>query len=810
MDSSGEPQAPRKSTRSRSRHWYHLRHPFRLVYQAVVAVVGAVIITLIIAVVFNQPIPGIDKSPVVTWAKTNPLPSAAIALVVLVAAGLGWWFDTHQGNEDPTHVPLPFVRDLRAVSFKMGDDVAAEMPFVVAPIQSVYQHTVDILSAAKARAPGAKNGLIVFGVANAGKTRLAFEVTKKVLPGWRALIWRPGDPQPATSQIEDQDIVIFIDDLQEHAPAQMRFARGAVQTLDTRALDLQKMEQLVRSHARRVILVATCRSENELRTRARLGWLLGEVEAVKMPLFPVTGPEAERIINEFRKVAPERVNDRANGFDGTIGSILLGLSAKSQSYAELAADHDPAVRVLQAMKLLSLAGIETHTTVRLRTICSQIFHQADLATEEGWQDAVQKLLELEFVTEGPHEDVLIIKKDVYFEDVITDYPSPNRPQQLERDLERAAQAMMAIHDVEADFYLGNALYRTKQYDAALAAYDFVLSVDDHTEIVPTVVVWRNKGAVLRSRHRYDEALAAYDRAIALDANYASAWRNRGGVLVEMGRYDEALAAFNRALAIDPTYAQAWNGKGRALAKQGKFLEAKAACDNAVKYDPTYDFAWRNLGDILSSLDKKEEAVHAYDRALAISPTYAYAFNGKGVALRELAYLNEALAAFDSAIENDSTLFYAYNGRGATLRDMKQYDEALAALDQCLTMNSNYASAWKNKGTVLNAMGRYSEALDSFDYALGIDPRYIAALQGKATALRGLGRTAEAMVVDEALAHLKPEDEPSNPAPLIHLSLSVTPSARMANWIRLLRTPVSTGTGGDGILAGSRATDELQL
>jgi tetratricopeptide (TPR) repeat protein len=499
-------------------------------------------------------------------------------------------------------------------------------------------------------------------------------------------------------------------------------------------------------------------------TRARLGWLFGEVEAVKMPRFPATGPEAERIINEFRKVAPERVNDRAKGFDGTIGSIVLGLAAKAQSYAELAADHDPAVRLLQAMKLLSLAGIESCTTLRLRTICSQVFHQSDLATEEGWQDAVQRLLDLEFVIEDPRADALIIRKDVFFADVIIDYPSPNRPQQLERDLEKTAQAMIAVPDVEAVFYLGNALYRAKQYDAALAAYDFVLGVDDHTETVPTIVVWRNKGAVLRSQHHYDEALAAYDQAIGLDANYASAWRNRAGVLVDMGRYDDAISAYNRALAIDPAYAQAWNGKAKALMKQGKLHEAKAACDNAVKYDPTYDFAWRNLGDILSDLDKKREALDAYNRALAISPTYAYALNGKGVVLREIGDLSEALASFDGAIDKDSDLFYAYNGRGATLRDMRRYDEALAALEQCLAMNANYASAWKNKGTVLNALGRHAEALDAFDRALGIDPRYIAGLQGKATALRALGRTAEAAAVEEELAHLKPEDQPPEPSP----------------------------------------------
>jgi hypothetical protein len=283
---------------------------------------------------------------------------------------------------------------LRAVSFKMGDDVAAEMPFIVSPIQEVYLRAVNILHDAAARAPNGKNGLIILGVANAGKTRLAFEVVKKVLPTWRVLIWRPDDPQPSIGQLEDQVVVIFVDDLQEHAPRQVRYSAGSVQSLDTRALDLRKMEQLVRSHAHQVILVATCRSEDEVQARAYLGWLFAEVDSVAVPVFPMQGPVAEQVIHEFQQQALKRMTD----WDGTMGSLVLGLSAKRQSYAELAADRDPAVRVLQAMKLLSLAGIETDTAARLQTICAQVFRQTDLAKDDIWQDAVEKLTRMQFVT----------------------------------------------------------------------------------------------------------------------------------------------------------------------------------------------------------------------------------------------------------------------------------------------------------------------------------------------------------------------------------------------------------------------------
>jgi tetratricopeptide (TPR) repeat protein len=732
-------QAPaQRSAKNHPHPWYNLRHPFRLFYLLLAATVAAEAIDIITNFVNNGKPQNIwlwnfaaGKYAIIFW------PSFGLVLIV---AGIGWWFDTHPGNPDPTHIPLPLARDLRAVSFKMGDDVAAEMPFIVSPIQEVYLRAVNILHDAAARAPSAKNGLIVLGVANAGKTRLAFEVVKKVLPTWRVLIWRPDDPQPSIGQLEDQDVLIFVDDLQEHAPRLVRYSAGAVQSLDTRALDLRKMEQLVRSHARRVILVATCRSEDEVQARAYLGWLFAEVDTVTVPVFPMQGPLAEQVIHEFQQQALKRTTD----WDGTMGSLVLGLSTKRQSYAELAADRDPAVRVLQAMKLLSLAGIETHTAARLQTICSQVFRQSDLAKDEVWQDAVEKLTRMQFVTEGPKDEVLIIRKDTFFEQVITDYPSPNRPQQLERDLEKASHALSAVADLEGVFHVGNTLYRMKQYEPALSAYDFLLGSVDRTSVLPTAVVWRNKGAVLQSLHRYEAALAAYERAIALDAKFASAWRNRAGVLGEMGRSAEALTAYDQALAVDPNYAQAWNGKGKTLARMGRSDEALAAFEKAISLDPHYDFAWRNKGDALSSLGRRGEALAAYDKALEITPTYAYAWNGKGVVMRELGQLPGALEAFDQAIALDPRLHYAFNGRGATLRDMGRLDEALAALDQCLAMKSSYASAWKNRGTVLNGLGRYDEALSAFDRALAIDAEYCPALTGRGVALAALGRYGEAL------------------------------------------------------------------
>src|SRR5271166_6176204 len=107
-------QVRQKSATSHPRARYHCRHPFRLFYLLLAAIMPQVVINYV------------------------------------------QHFLTSSGQL------LPLARDLRAVSFKLGDDVAAEMPFNVSPVQEMYMCAVNVLHDAAERVP----------------------------------IWRPDDPQP--------------------------------------------------------------------------------------------------------------------------------------------------------------------------------------------------------------------------------------------------------------------------------------------------------------------------------------------------------------------------------------------------------------------------------------------------------------------------------------------------------------------------------------------------------------------------------------------------------------------------------------
>jgi len=129
---------------------------------------------------------------------------------------------------------------------------------------------------------------------------------------------------------------------------------------------------------------------------------------------------------------------------------------------------------------------------------------------------------------------------------------------------------------------GDALVQTKNYSAALAAYEQAISLDGKN-----FFAWNGKADALNRAHRYTEALAASDAALALEPDNTSGWINRGFILYNLGRYDDELRAYETAISLEPDNAQAWFNKGYSLAGMARYDEAIAAFDRVASLQPDY-------------------------------------------------------------------------------------------------------------------------------------------------------------------------------------------------------------------------------
>jgi tetratricopeptide (TPR) repeat protein len=129
---------------------------------------------------------------------------------------------------------------------------------------------------------------------------------------------------------------------------------------------------------------------------------------------------------------------------------------------------------------------------------------------------------------------------------------------------------------------GDALIQTKNYSAALFAYDQAISLDENN-----FPAWNGKADALNRAHRFTEALTASDTALALEPENTSGWINRGYILYNLGRYDDELKAYETAISLEPDNALAWFNKGYSLAGMKRYDEAIAAFDKVGALQPDY-------------------------------------------------------------------------------------------------------------------------------------------------------------------------------------------------------------------------------
>jgi hypothetical protein len=300
----------------------------------------------------------------IIWGSNSSSTDIALALLAGISSlvAVGQWIFPFS-SEKPEQLLLPYARELvrESASFRMGDTTAANFDYLTEPIQHAYDTAKQALIDASIGA-GPKHGILILGIANAGKTRLAFEALTQTLPDWKVLLWNSAYDIPSTipslTVSRGLGLVVFIDDLQEYVPPESYGTDLLVFIPDSRIATLQAFLHNLRT-TERLVIVATCRLEDETRVGARFRWLFDRLTVIALPSFRVetTNPDSAKIIDLFQHHGAAHIGD----WDGTLGSLVLGLSKKRSQYEDLVQSHHPAVMVLRAMKLLSLALIAVHT-----------------------------------------------------------------------------------------------------------------------------------------------------------------------------------------------------------------------------------------------------------------------------------------------------------------------------------------------------------------------------------------------------------------------------------------------------------------
>jgi tetratricopeptide (TPR) repeat protein len=151
--------------------------------------------------------------------------------------------------------------------------------------------------------------------------------------------------------------------------------------------------------------------------------------------------------------------------------------------------------------------------------------------------------------------------------------------------------------------------------------------------------WNKDGLSRSYARQYQEAIADYDFALRLDPHYALAYNNRGVAYFNLEEYQKAIADYDRAIQLDPQFALAYGNRGVAYFNLKEYQKAIADFDQAQWLNPTKGSPYYvkkasvyNLrGTTYFNLEEYQKAIADYDRAIQLDHKNAALYNKRGVA-----------------------------------------------------------------------------------------------------------------------------------------------------------------------------------
>jgi len=140
--------------------------------------------------------------------------------------------------------------------------------------------------------------------------------------------------------------------------------------------------------------------------------------------------------------------------------------------------------------------------------------------------------------------------------------------------------------------LGELFRRDKQYNAAIACHQTVISMETHSAENHYLL-----GLAYNDNCQYELAIQHYHIALSYDQCYGLAWNNLGASLEMMSDKQTAKIAYATAIALNPNHVEAQNNLGAICSEEGLLDKARTHFSAAIAANPTFVDAHYNLSQI---------------------------------------------------------------------------------------------------------------------------------------------------------------------------------------------------------------------
>ncbi|KAM3687075.1 hypothetical protein ACB098_10G050000 [Castanea mollissima] len=261
-------------------------------------------------------------------------------------------------------------------------------------------------------------------------------------------------------------------------------------------------------------------------------------------------------------------------------------------------------------------------------------------------------------------------------------PEPEPMELTEEEREKKERKAQAVSEKE----LGNAAYKKKDFDTAIAHYTKAMELDDED-----ISYLMNRAATYLEMGQYEDCIKDCDKAVErgreLRSDFkmiAKALTRKGSALVKMAKtskdYEPAIESFQKALTE--------HRNPDTLKKLNDAEKAKKELEQQEYFDPQVADEEREKGNEYFKQQKYPEAIKHYTESLKRNPKDPRAYSNRAACYTKLGALPEGLKDAEKCIELDPTFSKGYNRKGAVQFFMKEYDKALETYQEGLKHDPN--------------------------------------------------------------------------------------------------------------------------
>jgi len=478
--------------------------------------------------------------------------------------------------------------------------------------------------------------ILIIGRPKAGKTRAAYEAVKrlegfKVVKFWEKLL----DTDKIPKSVKKGKNVLVFDDLNKFVDK----------------VNLYEVIKQFKDMSKSIVVVATCRSGKELEeVEEKFSDALRDFERVE--LGDVSEEEAREVANE--------AGIEFKSFDGTIGSLFLGLKAMRIRFER---EPEECKILFRVLKLLHNAEIFLPRKSLVEEIYRRKLEKDRISASMSVESALERLERDSFIFVLKLKEFQVIRErhESYLD--FTGYSASVD------DFHWLKGILVELKDAEGLFYLGNAFYGRKLFKSGIECYDESLKLEE------CAAAYNNRGNAYAELNEHERAIKDFDKAIELNPDDAETYYNRGVAYAKLNKYEQAIKDYEKAIELNPDDAKAYYNRGLAYAELNKYEQAIEDYDKAIELNPNYAEAYNNRGFAYAKLNEYERAIKDYGKAIELNPALAAAYNNRGLAYAKLNKYERAIEDYSKAIELNPNLAEAYSNRGIAYSEIHRYEEA---------------------------------------------------------------------------------------------------------------------------------------